>query len=95
MQRTLIAAAVIAGLFSLTQTSAHAQYISKYNPYRAFNTSGVNYGSQRLQYEHDRRYGSGYSYRSAYGGWYSGRPYSQRVYRSGWYDQRVYTSSCR
>ena len=96
MHRTLIAAAVIASLFSLTPMPAHAQYISKYNPYRAFNTSGVNYGSQRLQYEHDRVYGSnGYAYRSAYRGWNSGRPYSQQVYRSGWYDQRIYTSRCR
>jgi hypothetical protein len=96
MRRTLIAVAAFVGLFSVTQTPAHAQYISKYNPYRAFNTSGVNYGSQQLQYEHDRVYGrNAYAYRSAYRGWYSGRPYTQRVYRSGWYDQRVYTSSCR
>jgi hypothetical protein len=103
MRKTLVAMAAIIGLFSLVQTPAHAQYISKYNPYRAFNTSGVNYGSQRLQYQYNHMYGSGYGYggygypaygyRSGYRG-YASPVYSQQVYRSGWYP-RYYTNSCR
>lgn len=95
MRRTLVAVAAIVGLFSVIQTPAQAQYISRYNPYRAFNTSGVNYGSQRLQYQYNNMYGyPGYGYRSAYRGWNMGPVYSQQVYRSGWYP-RVYANSCR
>jgi hypothetical protein len=103
----LIAAAAVVGLFCLAQTPAQAQYISPYNPYRAFNTTGVNYGSQRLQQQYNRMYGPAYGYsyggygygspvygyRSAYGG-YGSPVYSQQGYRNGWYP-RYYSNSCR
>jgi hypothetical protein len=51
MTRTIILALSIVAAASIVNVAA-AQPISRNNPYRSFNISGVNYGSQRWEREH-------------------------------------------
>jgi hypothetical protein len=46
------AAAVILGVVLAGPTAAPGQQISKNNPYRSFNISGINYGSMQWEKEH-------------------------------------------
>jgi hypothetical protein len=55
MHRIAIAAVVLVALAVVAQTnSASAAIISRNNPYRSFNVSGVNYASMQWQ----RKYGN-------------------------------------
>lgn len=66
---------VILGLFVVAAAAAFASgssagVISKNNPYRSFNISGINYGSMNWERSHGNR--SSRSYRSS-GGFFRGR----------------------
>ncbi len=56
MKRLILAAVAAAGIVTFTG-QAQAQHVSRNNPYRAFNHTGVNYGAQQLERQ---------SYRSGY-----------------------------
>ena len=54
MFRTLVASLTLLGVLSAGDFS-QAQPVSRQNPYRSFNISGVNYGSQRWERRHHGR----------------------------------------
>lgn len=53
MRSIFTCALLTVALLFASAASADAQVISRYNPYRSFNVSGVNYGS--LQWEKQNR----------------------------------------
>lgn len=48
-------------LLVLSAKSAQAAVISRNNPYRSFNVSGVNYGSMQWERKHGRQSGTSWS----------------------------------
>lgn len=55
MQRIIMASFVLAALITLSMhSSASAALISRNNPYRSFNISGVNYASTQWERQHNR-----------------------------------------
>lgn len=52
MRTLLFGLVLVAGMLLVSGRSADAQVISRNNPYRSFNVSGVNYGSMQWQKQH-------------------------------------------
>ncbi|MGD9633031.1 MAG: hypothetical protein AB7G28_15565 [Pirellulales bacterium] len=62
MIRFLAAATLyMSALFVVSANTAQAGVISRNNPYRSFNISGVNYGSMQWERKHGRQSGKAWS----------------------------------
>ena len=57
-RKALLSVVVLAGSMILAASSAQARLTSPYNPYRSFN-SGVNYGAQQWERDHNCHRGGG------------------------------------
>lgn len=49
---------IVTALIACGSAPAHAQPISRDNPFRSYNLSGVNYGSQQWERDHKRQQAS-------------------------------------
>lgn len=71
LRKTILGLFVVAATAGLASTSSAAGPISKNNPYRSFNISGINYGSMNWERTHGTK-SSSRSLRSS-GGLFRGR----------------------
>jgi hypothetical protein len=105
MKKLGLALCTVAAFVVSAANMAQAQHISRNNPYRAFNQTGVNYGAQQWERQMGGYGASGYSsgytsvapqtygYSSGYRGWNTGVSGYQSGYRS-WNSGATY-GNCR